>query len=101
MTRSHLLALLHAAIDMGDMAGMGRGERDDRDVKDKDGTGETEGRLAAARTDALEELVAKAKLLDPAGQEIPDPLGSGMELYQQCAGAIENALARWLTDLPR
>jgi len=35
----------------------------------------------------------KVRLLDPAGREIPDPYGRGLEAYAAAAGAIERAVA--------
>lgn len=45
------------------------------------------------------ELAAKVELLDPAGKDIPDPIGGPLEEYRQTAAAIRTAVRLRLREL--
>jgi protein-tyrosine phosphatase len=82
MTRAHLVALGHIVQAMEDIGASAP---------------EQEGTVKPV-TDSI---AARLRLLDPQGLDIPDPLGGEMQLYRDCALAIENALTQWLAELPR
>lgn len=47
----------------------------------------------------MPEYAAKIELLDPAGQEIEDPIGAPASTYAECARKIHEALQRRLPDI--
>jgi protein-tyrosine phosphatase len=61
--------------------------------------GMTEAHLSAL-TGVYPELEPRTRLLDPAGQDVPDPIGSEQAVYRDCAGTIARLLEahvpRWL-----
>jgi protein-tyrosine phosphatase len=82
MTRAHLAALHHIVQAMEDIGG-------------------ASPEHAGAEKSVPDSIATRLRLLDPQGLDIPDPLGGEMELYRECAQAIENALTQWLAELPR
>lgn len=61
----------------------------------------TEGHLAAL-TSIYPELEPRSRLLDPDGQDVPDPIGSEQAVYRECAATIARLLEahvpRWLAE---
>ena len=52
-----------------------------------------------ALLDRLPDVAQQARLLDAAGNDIDDPVGSDLATYQQTAREIESHLERLLDDL--
>jgi protein-tyrosine phosphatase len=46
----------------------------------------------AALTSIYPELESRSRLLDPEGQDVPDPIGSEQAVYRECAGTIARLL---------
>ena len=44
-------------------------------------------------------LVDRVKLLSPAGNDVSDPIGGPLEVYQQCAEQIDGLLAQRLAEM--
>jgi protein-tyrosine phosphatase len=58
----------------------------------------TSGHLYALSAPALR-LAATPRLLDPAGEDLPDPIGQTQEVYDACAARIEEGLRSLLDEV--
>jgi len=59
----------------------------------------TRGHLEAVRQMAPE-AAGRIALLDPAGEDVADPIGGDLEAYRACARRLEKAVAARLTETP-
>jgi protein-tyrosine phosphatase len=53
----------------------------------------------SAVVDRWPEWGRKVRLLDPDGQDVSDPFGGPLELYQACASQIEHYTQYWVDQL--
>jgi L-threonylcarbamoyladenylate synthase len=58
----------------------------------------TRGHLMAL-TDHFPRLGSRPRLLSPQGDDVPDPIGSPLEVYQNCAGKIWRCLEPLVADI--
>ncbi|MGE3804117.1 MAG: Sua5/YciO/YrdC/YwlC family protein [Gemmataceae bacterium] len=60
----------------------------------------TQGHLRVI-TDYFQELDASPRLLSAEGEDLPDPIGSGLPVYQECARMIRANLEKLLSEIQR